>query len=212
MVRRTKEQALETRGLLLDAAEQLFHAQGVSRTSLDQIAKAAGLTRGAVYWHFSGKADLFSAMLERTVHPIEQAVQRATAGEVDDPVAHLHAIVMEVLRLTVADTRIRRVFEIATLKVEMTGDLHEARSRRLLAREAFVSHYERGLALARDRGLISSEAPPRNLAWGLFSMLDGLILNWLLAQGGFDLQAVGAEVIGTYWKGLGHTLPAANVS
>ena len=68
MVRRTKEDALATRSSLLDAAELLFQAQGVSRTSLADIAREAGTTRGAIYWHFKDKADLFNAMMERG-HP-----------------------------------------------------------------------------------------------------------------------------------------------
>ena len=51
-MRRTKEDAQLTREVLLDAAEVLFAQRGVSRTSLQEIAKAAGMTRGAVYWHF----------------------------------------------------------------------------------------------------------------------------------------------------------------
>jgi TetR/AcrR family acrAB operon transcriptional repressor len=56
MVRRTKTEALETRNSLLDAAEHLFQARGVSRTSLNDIANEAGTTRGAIYWHFKDKA------------------------------------------------------------------------------------------------------------------------------------------------------------
>ena len=52
MVRRTKAEAEATRTAILDAAEHLFQARGVSRTSLQDMAHAAGVTRGAVYWHF----------------------------------------------------------------------------------------------------------------------------------------------------------------
>ncbi|WP_141397381.1 TetR family transcriptional regulator, partial [Polaromonas sp. AER18D-145] len=75
MVRRTKEDALATRHKLLDAAEHLFQAQGVSRTSLQDIARRAGATRGAVYWHFKDKADLFNAMMERVTLPLEKTFQ-----------------------------------------------------------------------------------------------------------------------------------------
>ena len=71
MARRTKEDALATREALLDAAELVFEQRGVSRTSLSDIAKAAGVTRGAVYWHFKDKADLFNAMMERVTLPLE---------------------------------------------------------------------------------------------------------------------------------------------
>ena len=71
MVRRTKEEALETRNRLLDSAEEMFQSQGVSRTTLQDIALHAGATRGAVYWHFKDKADLFDAMMERVTLPLE---------------------------------------------------------------------------------------------------------------------------------------------
>ena len=51
MARRTKEEALATRSHILDTAERLFEAHGVSRTSLHDIAQAAPDTR-AIYWHF----------------------------------------------------------------------------------------------------------------------------------------------------------------
>lgn len=60
MARKTKQQALETRQHILDVALRLFSQQGVSATSLAEIANAAGVTRGAIYWHFKNKSDLFS--------------------------------------------------------------------------------------------------------------------------------------------------------
>lgn len=69
MARCTKEDALATRHRLLDAAEYVFVEKGVSRTSLHDIAHAAGVSRGAVYWHFKNKADLFNAIMERITLP-----------------------------------------------------------------------------------------------------------------------------------------------
>ncbi|MBV5333220.1 TetR family transcriptional regulator, partial [bacterium] len=65
MARKTKEEAQETRKAILDAAETVFQERGVSRTSLAEIATAAGVTRGAIYWHFANKAELFDAMIQR---------------------------------------------------------------------------------------------------------------------------------------------------
>src|SRR5574337_1789480 len=75
MARRTKEDALATRSALLDAAERVFLQQGVSRTSLADIAHAAGVTRGALYWHFKDKASLFNAMLDRVALPLTAELQ-----------------------------------------------------------------------------------------------------------------------------------------
>ena len=63
-MRRTKENAEKTRIALLAAAETLFLEKGVARTSLEHIARQAGVTRGAVYWRCANKAALFFAMRE----------------------------------------------------------------------------------------------------------------------------------------------------
>lgn len=62
MVRKTKEEAMNTRTGIMDAAIELFADKGVARTSLEEIAEAAGVTRGAVYWHFKNKLDILTAI------------------------------------------------------------------------------------------------------------------------------------------------------
>lgn len=59
MARKTKKQAQETRQQILDTALRVFSEHGVSATSLSDIATAAGVTRGAIYWHFKNKAEIF---------------------------------------------------------------------------------------------------------------------------------------------------------
>jgi TetR/AcrR family acrAB operon transcriptional repressor len=111
MVRRTKEDAQVTRDRLLDAAEQVFSRRGVSGTSLNEVAAAAGVTRGAVYWHFLDKAALFNAMMERVTLPLEQELAVENPG---DPLGTLKERFVGALKKTVDDPQTRRVFEIAT--------------------------------------------------------------------------------------------------
>lgn len=62
----TRERRVEhTRNLLLDAAEKLFAERGLEGAALEDIADAAGYTRGAIYAHFGGKEELFLAAIER---------------------------------------------------------------------------------------------------------------------------------------------------
>src|SRR5260370_17036998 len=58
------QQSAVTRKAILDACLKLFARHGFSTTSIDDIASAAGITKGAVYWHFENKAELFHAILE----------------------------------------------------------------------------------------------------------------------------------------------------
>lgn len=62
----TRERRLErTRSLLLDAAEEVFAEKGFTPASLDDIARAAGYTKGAIYKHFATKEELFLAVSDR---------------------------------------------------------------------------------------------------------------------------------------------------
>jgi TetR/AcrR family acrAB operon transcriptional repressor len=69
MVRKTKEEADLTRSLIIEAARRVFLECGVGGTTFERIAAAAGVTRGAVYWHFRNKTELFFAMREQAILP-----------------------------------------------------------------------------------------------------------------------------------------------
>jgi TetR/AcrR family acrAB operon transcriptional repressor len=85
MVRRTKEEAQETRSQILEAAEKAFYERGVARTTLADIASLAGVTRGAIYWHFSNKADLVQAMLDTLHEPLDEMAKASESEDELDP-------------------------------------------------------------------------------------------------------------------------------
>ena len=200
MVRRTKEEALATRSRLLDAAELLFERQGVSRTSLHDIAAAAGVTRGAIYWHFADKADLFNAMMERVTLPMEEALHADAA--LGDPLETIRRNFLDALRKTVADPQARRVFEIAIHKVEYVGELEAVRARRLAVRNVCLADVERGLRRALQHGHLARGIPARTAAIGLHALIEGLIQNWMLDPAAFDLVRAGTQVLDRYLAGL----------
>ena len=203
MARRSKEEALATRDRLLDAAEHLFQAQGVSRTSLQDIARRAGATRGAVYWHFRDKADLFNAMMERVTLPLEQSFEELVQDEQADPLAHMRDLVREALGRIAADPQTRRVFEVATHKVEYVDELQAVRLRHLTVRTKFLAQVERGLLAAADRETVALAVPAVTAAQGVHAIIDGLIQNWMLDNTAYDLSAVGQDVMNVYLIGLG---------
>ncbi len=203
MPRRTKEDAQATRQSLLDAAERLFQSQGVSRTSLQDIATAAGATRGAVYWHFKDKADLFNAMMDRVTLPLEGARDQAAGTAGEDPLPRLRAALLGALRRTATDPQTRRVFEVATQKVEYTDALGKVRERHLEARRRGVALMKQALqrsALVRGRRL---PMPAVAAARGLHALVAGLIQDWLLDPAEFQLEAAGRHAIDAYLAGLG---------
>lgn len=203
MARRTKEDALATRHSLLDAAELLFQSQGVSRTSLNDIARQAGTSRGAIYWHFRDKADLFNAMMERVTLPLEQSLDDAGRDDDTDPLAQLCQGVGGALARIATDPQTRRVLEVATQKVEYVDELQAVRARHLAVRANFLAKVQHGLSAAAQRRSITLGSPAATCAEGLHAIIDGLIQNWLLDSEAFDLVAVGQDVIAIYLAGLG---------
>lgn len=203
MARRTKEDALVTRHSLLDAAELLFQAQGVSRTSLNDIARQAGTSRGAIYWHFKDKAALFNAMMERVTLPLEQSFEAVGRGGNVDPLTLLCSGVRGALVRIATDPQTRRVLEVATQKVEYVDELQAVRARHLAVRSTFMAKVQHGLSAAAQRRCVTLAAPAATCAEGLHAIIDGLIQNWLLDKEAFDLVAVGQDVMAIYLAGLG---------
>ena len=77
---RREEYSAATRRALLDSATTLFAERGYARTSLDEIAAGARVTKGALYGHFGSKQDLFRAVLEELEAATTQVVERAVAA------------------------------------------------------------------------------------------------------------------------------------
>ena len=198
MVRRTKADAMATHDKILDCAESLFVQRGVSRTALQDIADAAGVTRGAIYWHFTDKAGLFGAMLQRARMPFESAMQSLNESGADDPLGDLEKYALIVFRLAETDIRARRVFEIATLKVEYVDDMSAVRTRRAEMAAQWMAHTESRLRTAIESGHVDGRVDPRNVALGLWALIDGLLRAWMVEPTAFGLSAEGKPIVATF--------------
>lgn len=203
MARCTKEEALATRHSLLDAAELVFAEKGVSRTSLHDIAQAAGVSRGAIYWHFKNKADLFNAMMERTTLPLEDSLHQIGHDSELDPLHELQRAILDAMRKIATDERTRRVFEVATLKVEYVEELLAVKARHLQCYVEGVCQMERSLREAALRRAEPLRVSPSMAAQGLHALVVGLIHTWLLAPETFELVPVAEMAVGAYLAGLG---------
>jgi TetR/AcrR family acrAB operon transcriptional repressor len=202
MVRKTKEEALATRGAILDAAERLFQTQGVSRTSLHDIAVAAGVTRGAIYWHFKDKSAVFDAMMERVCLPLEESAAQFERDYPSAPLPALRKHMLTIFERVAGDEQVRRVFEIATHKVEYVGELNALRERHLEYSGEYQALLEKALRVAQKRGDIGKSPPARVAAIGLHALLKGLMHNWMLDPTAYDLLAVARQTLDVHLAGL----------
>lgn len=202
MARKTKLEALETRNHLLDAAELLFLQRGVSRCSLQDIAHAAGVTRGAIYWHFHDKAELFNAMMERATMPLEEGMQPPSTEATCLTLSELRWGLVNVFYTAKHNERTRRVFEIMMLKVEYSGEMQALHERKLASHREWQEQNRAAFDHAVEQGQLPINLDTRLAAVALVALVDGLLHQWIIDPSAFDLLAVGQSSVESFLTGL----------
>lgn len=178
---------MATREAILDAAELVFLERGVGQTSLAQIAAAARVTRGAIYWHFAGKADLFKAMQQRVVLPKEAFFQERVAKGDDDSLDALFDTTLEALRRTSNDERAKRVYTILLLRCEYVGEMRDALASDREAHAAMRAVIAQAFERAAKRRQLAPAWTPATAANAYLCAIGGLFLEWLRGDGQFCL-------------------------
>ena len=188
MVRRTKEEAQETRSKILEAAEQAFYERGVARTTLADIAALAGVTRGAIYWHFSNKADLVQAMLDSLHEPLDELAKASESQDELDPLGCMRKLLIHLFRQVAIDPKTRRINEILFHKCEFTDEMCDLRRQRQVASVDCNSRIELALSNSIHREQLPKNLDARRAAICLHAYIDGILGQWLLVPDSFELH------------------------
>ena len=195
MTRKTKkEQALETRERLLDAAEDVFNENGVSRTALSDIAKAAGVTRGAIYWHFKNKSDLFSAMCERVRQPTRQLIENMADEQAEDPLDRLREGSRFCMQQIIDNPSYLKVFTILFHKCESLDDDDPIITYLKDWDTHILDSMEKVMRNAISRGHLPAELDIKVACLMMKVSFDGLLQNWLFMPDQFDLVETAARI------------------
>lgn len=200
MARRTPEQAALTREAMIDAAERVFYEKGVARTTLQEIACAAGVTRGAFYWHFKDKGELFRAMLDRVHLPFEELVEAIPENE--RPARELETIhqagILAIKRME--EPRFRRVHGILLHRCESFGHIDPV----AMMREMFASasaqtlwRFRRAEAAGELRPKIDADTANEQF----HCLVRGLVYTWHVESHAFSLSETGGRLL-DQWFGL----------
>lgn len=197
MPRRTKEAALETRAVILDTAERVFYDKGVSRTSLADIAAAAGLTRGAIYWHFKNKCDLFTAMFDRVLLPLDELMANLP-GRDRDPLGVMRDTLINCMQDVSTDERRRRVFIILFHKCEISNELGPLFDRHRQNLERSRQEIEANFNQAIAQKQLPARLDARRAAVLLHAQLVGLLSDWLFSPDTFDLGRYAQSLVDAF--------------
>jgi TetR/AcrR family acrAB operon transcriptional repressor len=197
MGKSSKAAALETRERILDTAERLFERSGVSRTSLEDIASAAGVTRGAIYGHFKGKSDLFVAMYRR-VRPHIDELYRPDPADREDPLGKLRSMILVSFKSVSSKKQDQRVLAIMMHKCELTEDLGEFVAH---SRQVWQADARRRLALfkhAIQQGQLPKDLDVQRAEIAFRGYMLGIISDWTLAPRSFSLARQAEPLVDAY--------------
>ena len=187
MARRTKEEAQQTRCHIMSTALDLFCQQGLARTSLTDIAKAADLTRGAIYWHFKNKEELFVTLWEELCAPLSHQLDACVDEAEPDPLGKLRIFLKEVMVKIGTEPAHQQMFTIIFSLEALEEEASALRDHMRQQSINFFRDLEITLANAVRHGQLPQGLDLRRATTLLHCTLDGYIINWLHFPDRIDL-------------------------
>jgi AcrR family transcriptional regulator len=191
---RQAERSAATQRRLLDAARTLFAERGYADVSTEQLVRAAGVTRGAMYHQFADKRELFAALVEEIDAELAQAIGARALEHLTDPIGALRVASAAFLD-AVEEPAIRQI-----LLIDAPSVLGHARWREIGLRYG-LGLVEQVLAAGMQAGVIA-QAPTRVLAQVLVAAIDEAALMIADAEDPAAVRSQADEVIGGLLDGL----------
>jgi TetR/AcrR family acrAB operon transcriptional repressor len=202
MARKTKAQTQATRETLLRAALGVFSRDGYAATRLEDIAQEAGVTRGAIYWHFSSKADLYGALVDDATARLDRVIAGARGSGGGSFMETTGRVMVRMLAYLEEDETYRAVQALLLLQTGIAPDLDAARTRQLDAIHAKEVELTAVLRAGITAGEFRADLDPVTGARAMLAYLNGVMLHWLLAPQSFSIEASAPALVAIYLRGI----------
>lgn len=208
-MRRTKEDAEQTKKDILAAATRLFAEKSVARTTLDDIAKAAHVTRGAIYWHFKNKTEIFDALHEELHRPVLDVILEGLEKDHPEPLLQLQELCIHLFRELEHDEQRKQALTLFLVKCDYAGDLaayKDKHSRKKAEKQkAFARYFEK----AKEKGKLPPDADAELLTQAFHCYLKGMLFEYLDNPSGFDMQNRAPKLVKLFFTNIaGAPVPA----
>lgn len=192
MVRKTKEDAELTRQRIIDAAREVFLSRGVSRSTLEHIAAQAGVTRGAIYWHFKNKAEIFHAMREQVFLPLIDRMDDTLTEESNDAITQIENSLCDTVHQLNQNTAMRQIYEIMMIKCEYVDEFSTVLQQILQNCSSITEKMQSAYERAQAQQLLATNLSPKALALDTHLFFSGLLHMWVKDADGsrFRFQAI----------------------
>jgi len=184
---------------ILKAAEKCFAHDGFNGTTMDQISKEAGVSKGALYWYFKSKEELFVKLKEKNVAEVLETLTKLFAPMKSFDLKLAEASKLYFSLLTPRQRRVARLnmeFWAASSKISELNIMLNDQYNKL---QAFLKSTIEG---AIEKGELRKEIDSESLATILLATLDGLELHWTILEKDFDWQQIHDTFCDTILNGL----------
>ena len=201
-MRRTREEAEKTRDDILDAAASLLVDKSFHSISLEMVARAAGVTRGAIYWHFKNKGEIYDALHARLHKSFYELITGNLAIEQPDSLQQLQDFFTGLLLNIESDQKVRNELTIFLLNRDYSGKLaiyrekHEEKKQEIFG--LFDIYFER----AKAKGLLTAGLDSRDMALAFTCYLDGIALHYLSNPGKFNMEDRALPLVHIFFERL----------
>jgi AcrR family transcriptional regulator len=180
------------RAQLLEAAQEIFVAQGYHATLMDDIAERAGVSKPVLYQHFPGKLELYLALLDRHVDDLVKQVRAALESTIDN---------RQRVRASISAYFDFVDHEGAAYRLVFESDLRNEPAVRERVERALDQCVEAIAAtIAKDTGVVAAEA--RLLSVGLAGLAEVSARWWLSSGGTVSKERAVDLLVGLAWRGL----------
>lgn len=203
MVRRTKEEALETRNRIMEAAVEVFFAKGVANAALNDIAVQAEVTRGAIYWHFKNKLDVFDALHDRLHISFADTILHDLENDHPHPLLQLEKLCTEMLVNLSDDQNAFKILSIMLFKCDYSGDMAHFLELQNARRRHNVELFSEYFTRAKQHRHLPDDVDPRVLSNALLSYISGLVIDYLRDPDCFLLKEKAARFMRLFFRNLG---------
>lgn len=194
-MRRTKAEAAETRCSILAAAEKLFFEKGVANSALDEIAAAAGVTRGAIYWHFASKSEIFLELYNAAQLPrVNIADIEAPNDDGRDPLSLVEKMACDWLDMLATDRHRQRLLSIL-IRTNFTEEFQPVMDELDKLDQEHTLYLESILERAANDNRLASAWTPHSASRTFKWLMKGICWDWLLYGQKFDLSRDGSDKV-----------------
>lgn len=200
-MKRTREEAEKTRQDIVDAGLIMFGRKGIESTRVEDIAREAGVTRGAFYYHFKNKYDLYIHLLKLRADYYNRIISECMNSE-QVSILKIRSYMVDVLQKHATDKKFSAFNEMILHKSEKIDDMlqtmKESEKERIIPTKLFLETIDEG----KSDGSIKSEISAGYVVMAIFIFIQGAILFSMTNKDRFSLEERAEGLVDSFLIGV----------